>query len=79
MIPIPQYPLYSASIALLGGKQVGYYLNEKKEWGLSVCDRKQRERHMIEERDFIIFSFHLSAIVIFATVGRFGAIIEGSY
>lgn len=36
MIPIPQYPLYSASISLLGGSQVGYYLEEEKNWGLSV-------------------------------------------
>jgi aspartate/methionine/tyrosine aminotransferase len=36
MIPIPQYPLYSASIKLLGGTQVGYYLQEEKDWGLSI-------------------------------------------
>jgi len=36
MIPTPQYPLYSASVALLGGRQVGYYLNEEKQWGLSL-------------------------------------------
>jgi len=36
MIPIPQYPLYSASIKLLGGSQVGYYLDEASNWGLSV-------------------------------------------
>lgn len=36
MIPIPQYPLYSASLSLYGGKAVPYYLNEKKEWGMSV-------------------------------------------
>ncbi|MFZ2636877.1 MAG: aminotransferase class I/II-fold pyridoxal phosphate-dependent enzyme [Rectinemataceae bacterium] len=35
MIPIPQYPLYSASIALYGGKQVGYYLDEAEGWALS--------------------------------------------
>ncbi len=35
MIPIPQYPLYSASIALYGGSQVGYYLNETTGWALS--------------------------------------------
>ena len=29
MIPIPQYPLYSATIALYGGKQIGYYLDEE--------------------------------------------------
>eukprot|EP00898_Chlorokybus_atmophyticus_P006856 jgi/Chlat1/7171/Chrsp57S06748 len=36
MVPIPQYPLYSASIALHGGTLVPYYLNEGKEWGLDV-------------------------------------------
>ena len=35
MIPIPQYPLYSASIDLHGGKQIGYYLDEKNGWQLS--------------------------------------------
>ncbi len=35
MIPIPQYPLYSASITLLGGTQVPYYLDEAREWSLS--------------------------------------------
>ncbi len=29
MIPIPQYPLYSASLPLYGGKQIGYYLDEQ--------------------------------------------------
>ena len=32
MIPIPQYPIYSASLALLGGKQVGYALDEANGW-----------------------------------------------
>ncbi len=35
MIPIPQYPLYSATIALYGGKQIGYYLDEANGWQLS--------------------------------------------
>ncbi len=35
MIPIPQYPLYSASITLLGGRQVPYYLEERSGWRLS--------------------------------------------
>lgn len=34
MIPIPQYPLYSASLALYGGSQAGYLLNEQKGWSL---------------------------------------------
>jgi len=35
MIPIPQYPLYSASIALFGGKQIGYFLDEEDHWQLN--------------------------------------------
>jgi aspartate/methionine/tyrosine aminotransferase len=35
MIPIPQYPLYSATITLYEGKQVGYYLDEGDDWKLS--------------------------------------------
>jgi alanine-synthesizing transaminase len=41
MIPIPQYPLYSATITLYEGKQVGYYLDEGHDWKLS--------RAMLEE------------------------------
>jgi aspartate/methionine/tyrosine aminotransferase len=36
MIPIPQYPLYSASITLLGGAQVSYFLDESRDWSLSL-------------------------------------------
>jgi aspartate/methionine/tyrosine aminotransferase len=35
MIPIPQYPLYSATIALYGGRQIGYFLDEKNSWQLN--------------------------------------------
>ncbi len=35
MTPIPQYPLYSATIALYGGRQVGYHLDEASGWSLS--------------------------------------------
>lgn len=41
MIPIPQYPLYTATIALNNGKAVPYYLDESKEWGLSVFQLKE--------------------------------------
>eukprot|EP00823_Brevimastigomonas_motovehiculus_P003913 TRINITY_DN247_c2_g1_i1.p1 TRINITY_DN247_c2_g1~~TRINITY_DN247_c2_g1_i1.p1 ORF type:complete len:588 (+),score=134.24 TRINITY_DN247_c2_g1_i1:54-1817(+) len=40
MIPIPQYPLYSATLTLFGGQQVGYYLDEENGWGLD--DRELR-------------------------------------
>lgn len=36
MIPIPQYPLYSAAIDLLGGSIVPYYLYEDQNWTLKV-------------------------------------------
>ena len=36
MIPVPQYPLYSATITLYGGKEVCYYLDEKNRWQLSL-------------------------------------------
>ena len=35
-MPIPQYPLYSASIALLGGELIPYELNEDNDWGLDI-------------------------------------------
>lgn len=34
MIPIPQYPLYSATIELYGASQIGYYLDEASSWQL---------------------------------------------
>ena len=42
MIPIPQYPLYSASIQLCGGTQVGYYLDEEAGWGMDVPELEKQ-------------------------------------
>ncbi|XP_077470494.1 alanine aminotransferase 2-like isoform X1 [Stigmatopora argus] len=36
MIPIPQYPLYSAALAELGAVQINYYLNEEACWSLDI-------------------------------------------
>jgi aspartate/methionine/tyrosine aminotransferase len=36
LIPIPQYPLYSALLTLNGGELLPYYLDENKQWGLDV-------------------------------------------
>jgi len=38
MIPIPQYPLYSASLAEYNMDQVGYYLDEARNWALDVAE-----------------------------------------
>jgi len=35
LIPIPQYPLYMASLTLYGGHPIGYYLDEANHWQLS--------------------------------------------
>ncbi|XP_011877848.1 PREDICTED: alanine aminotransferase 1 isoform X1 [Vollenhovia emeryi] len=36
MIPIPQYPLYSATLAEFGLAQIGYYLDEDNKWSLEI-------------------------------------------
>lgn len=36
MVPIPQYPLYSAAIQLNGGTKVGYFLDEENGWSVNV-------------------------------------------
>lgn len=49
MIPIPQYPLYSATITLYDAHQVGYYLDEAKDWKLNKTmmeESYQRARAM---------------------------------
>ena len=47
MIPIPQYPLYSATITLYEGAQVPYYLDEAHDWRLS---RQLLEESIAEAR-----------------------------
>lgn len=41
MVPIPQYPLYSASIALYGGQLVPYYLDEENGWALDMAEMRR--------------------------------------
>ncbi|KHN77825.1 Alanine aminotransferase 1 [Toxocara canis] len=48
MIPIPQYPLYSASVEEFGLGQVGYYLEEEKNWALEISEL---ERALKESKD----------------------------
>jgi len=42
MIPIPQYPIYSALIGRLGARQVGYHLDEEKGWAVSEAELEKR-------------------------------------
>jgi len=41
LIPIPQYPLYTASLSLLKGNAIPYYLSEETGWSLHVPDLRQ--------------------------------------
>ncbi|KAK9119799.1 hypothetical protein Scep_017892 [Stephania cephalantha] len=41
LVPVPQYPLYSATISLCGGSLVPYYLEETANWGLDVNQLRQ--------------------------------------
>lgn len=47
LIPIPQYPLYSATITLYGGAQLPYLLDEAHDWKLT---REELERSVAEAR-----------------------------
>lgn len=48
MIPIPQYPIYSATIEMLGGHKVGYFLDEGKGWDVNL---EELERSLKEAQD----------------------------
>ncbi|XP_053716682.1 alanine aminotransferase 2 [Synchiropus splendidus] len=47
MIPIPQYPLYSAAISELGAVQVNYYLDERNCWAL---DTEELQRAFLDAK-----------------------------
>lgn len=47
MIPIPQYPIYSATIDRLNGKRVGYFLDESNGWDMNM---EELERALKEAR-----------------------------
>ena len=38
LIPIPQYPLYTAALSEFGAVPTGYYLDEDNKWGLSTAE-----------------------------------------
>jgi aspartate/methionine/tyrosine aminotransferase len=53
MIPVPQYPLYSASITMHNGTICPYYLNEERGWQLdeeelehSISNAKKEGKHV---------------------------------
>ncbi|XP_077264362.1 alanine aminotransferase 1-like isoform X2 [Temnothorax americanus] len=48
MIPIPQYPLFSATVAEFGLAQIGYYLDEDNKWSMQI---NELERVLGEVKD----------------------------
>mmetsp|Transcript_12506 Transcript_12506/g.17757 ORF Transcript_12506/g.17757 Transcript_12506/m.17757 type:complete len:522 (+) Transcript_12506:186-1751(+) len=58
MIPIPQYPIYSATIDMLDGQKVGYYLDENKSWDMSM-DELERSLQDARER-----GIHVNSMVL---------------
>ncbi|CAF4482656.1 unnamed protein product, partial [Didymodactylos carnosus] len=51
MIPIPQYPLYSATLSEYGAYQIGYYLDEDNNWALGI---DELERALNEAKEHCI-------------------------
>lgn len=49
MIPIPQYPLYSASISLAEGQPAPYYLDEDKGWQLDIQELERAYEEALKE------------------------------
>lgn len=49
MIPIPQYPIYSATIDQFEGKKVGYYLNEENDWELNMIELERSLKEALDE------------------------------
>ena len=41
LVPIPQYPLYTATLAVLNARVVPYYLDEAKGWGTDLTTIKE--------------------------------------
>jgi alanine transaminase len=49
LVPIPQYPLYTASLSVLNAKCVPYYLDESKGWGTDLEAIKSAYKKSVEE------------------------------
>jgi alanine transaminase len=58
MIPIPQYPIYSATIELFNGQKVPYYLDEEKDWALNMMEL-ERALQEAEDMGIVVTSFVL--------------------
>lgn len=72
MIPIPQYPLYSATIRRCGGTQVNYYPNEDADWSLNLNSLEESIQAAIKN------DINVKAIVVINPANPTGAILDES-
>ncbi|GKT32566.1 Probable alanine aminotransferase, mitochondrial [Aduncisulcus paluster] len=49
MIPIPQYPLYNACITLYDGAACPYYLDEEKDWALTLEEMERAHAEAVKK------------------------------
>lgn len=59
MIPIPQYPLYSATLCEFGIEQVNYYLNEDDDWRLDIDELRrayETSKHKCDIRCLVVIN-----------------------
>ncbi|CAL1283739.1 unnamed protein product [Larinioides sclopetarius] len=59
MIPIPHYPLFSATLAEYGMQQINYYLDEDNAWALNISELKRslmESRKSCEPRALVIIN-----------------------
>ncbi|CAI6331663.1 unnamed protein product [Periconia digitata] len=49
MVPIPQYPLYTATLAVLNARCVPYYLDESSAWGTSLDEVRSAYEKAVSE------------------------------
>ena len=70
MIPIPQYPLYSATIDLYGAKQIGYFIDEAGHWQLNENILEESIAQAIAER------IHTVAIAVINPGNPTGAVLS---
>jgi len=49
MIPIPQYPLYTACISLYGGSTAPYYLDESSGWQFNIEELERAHEESVKQ------------------------------
>jgi len=49
MIPLPQYPLYTATLAMLQMQAAPYYLNEENRWSLELSELERSYQEALRE------------------------------